>query len=277
MTGPEFHRLLADLRSALATLADGVEHLSPHQGRKLRADLHAIAEEVRQRVEHIDPIKQPEAFFDPADPKLFGTFAALALMGQTRLPLSSIRENRFYGSGVYALYYRGPFEMYAPISGTEHPIYVGTAAAAEPIARTPLEQGDRLWNRLNFHRKNITRASGTLDVSDFEFRALVVATGFELQAETALINLFQPAWNWETKILFGFGKHGDSAKKRSNDRSPWDVVHSGRAWAHAEELQDAKTPEQIRDELLRHWAENAPIRSLEEVLRQLLSRIKRRP
>jgi hypothetical protein len=41
-------------------------------------------------------------------------------------------------------------------------------------------------------------------------------------------------------------KHGDAAKTRSNKRSPWDVVHPGRAWALDSKLVDSLTPDQIR-------------------------------
>jgi hypothetical protein len=40
-------------------------------------------------------------------------------------------------------------------------------------------------------------------------------------------------------------KHGDAAKTRANKRSPWDVVHPGRAWASDERLMDSLTPAEI--------------------------------
>ena len=44
-------------------------------------------------------------------------------------------------------------------------------------------------------------------------------------------------------------KHGDSAKTRANKRSPWDVVHPGRAWALDERLVDSLTPDQIEQRI----------------------------
>lgn len=111
----------------------------------------------------------------------------------------------------------------------------------------------RLAARLNEHRKNIERAN-SLRIEDFQCRALVVQTGWETGAEDYLIRLFRPIWNNETKLVFGLGKHGDSAGTRRNKRSPWDTLHEGRAWAGVETLADAKSPKKIADELTAHFA-----------------------
>ncbi|MBM4094762.1 MAG: Eco29kI family restriction endonuclease [Planctomycetes bacterium] len=58
-----------------------------------------------------------------------GTLIANTLLAQPRRPLKDVP--RFYGSGVYALYYRGDFDAYRPIANTETPIYVGKADPAE--------------------------------------------------------------------------------------------------------------------------------------------------
>lgn len=159
----------------------------------------------------------------------------------------------FYGSGVYFIYYNGDYRLYEPLRGTETPIYVGQAAPANENARTPAEQGLRLAARLNEHRKNIERAD-SLRIGDFECRALVVQTGWGTGAEDYLIRLFRPIWNSETKLVFGLGKHGDSADTRRNKRSPWDTLHAGREWAGAVALTDAKSPEKIAEELTAHFA-----------------------
>jgi hypothetical protein len=64
-------------------------------------------------------------------------------------------------------------------------------------------------------------------------------------AEKHLIHTFWPIWNSETKACWGLSKHGDAAKTRANKRSPWDVVHPGRAWALDKSLADSLTPDQI--------------------------------
>lgn len=128
--------------------------------------------------------------FDPSNPRIIGCFTSLALIAQDRQPLSSI--GRFYGSGVYAIYYKGAFSPYGRISGSETPIYVGQAAPSNRGARTAKEQGERLAARLNEHRKNIEKADTTLNVADFVARFLVVQSGWESAAEQYLIQLFRP-------------------------------------------------------------------------------------
>lgn len=219
----------------------------------------------------LDPIRQPTSVFAPGNPKIVGRFIALALVAQPRHPLSEI--GRFYGSGVYAIYYTGGFPLYGPISGTDTPIYVGQAAPAINNARTPQEQGDRLSRRLNDHRRNIGLVTSTLDSDDFEFRSLVVQSGWEMAAEDYLIHLFRPIWNNETGILFGLGKHGDSADTRAGKRSPWDTVHPGRKWAAATR-EDARTLERIADDVGKHFASHPVFTSMDALLSSLIDELR---
>jgi hypothetical protein len=273
VTQEDFLSLAEEFRVVLARLPEHPEDLAGNRGKKVRAELEEIAEELRTRLTQLDPTRQPQSFFDPADPRLFGVFAALALVGQDRLPLASMAESKFYGSGIYAIYYNGDFKTYKPIAKTEHPIYVGKADPAIPNARTPRDQGDRLCGRLNEHRKNIERAE-SLRIADFECRYLVVATGWQAAAESALIGLFRPLWNKETGILLGFGKHGDSADTRRNTRSPWDVLHAGRAWAAADTIEDRKSPREIEAEVKAHLSEHAPVPDIEHIVRELTAQIR---
>ncbi len=80
----------------------------------------AIKDRLEQLERDVDPVRLPDAFFDPAEPRLIGHFVALALISQDRVRLDAIQP--FYGAGVYAIYYTGPEDIYAPISGTETPI-----------------------------------------------------------------------------------------------------------------------------------------------------------
>ncbi len=128
-----------------------------------------------------------------------------------------------------------------------------------------MEQGLRLAARLNEHRKNIERTN-SLRIEDFQCRALVVQTGWETGAEDYLIRLFRPIWNNETKLVFGLGKHGDSADTRRNKRSPWHTLHAGRTWAGAEALADAKSPEKIADELTAHFTRTKIYKTFNDVL-----------
>ncbi len=245
--------------------------LSVPKRRTLEGQIKEAIDDLTGLLTRLDPIAQPTAVFDPSNPKVVGRFVALALVAQERHPLAEIPK--FYGSGVYAIYYKGNFAAYGPISGTETPIYVGQAAPALSNARTPAEQGDKLSKRLNEHRKNIAKAATTIDLADFEFRSLVVQSGWETAAEDYLIHLFRPIWNSETNILYGLGKHGDSATTRANKRSPWDTLHPGRAWA-ADSAEDAKSHSQIDAELAEHFADYPAYIELEAVLSSFIDELR---
>ncbi len=255
-------RLTAEANQAL---------LSSHKRKKLEAQIKSAIDDLMALLATLDPIAQPTSVFDPSNPKVVGRFVALALVAQDRHPLSEIPK--FYGSGVYAIYYNGTFPAYQPISGTETPIYVGQAAPTVSNARTPLDQGARLCGRLTDHRKNIGKAAASLDLADFEFRSLVVQSGWETAAEDYLIHLFRPIWNSETNILYGLGKHGDSATTRANRRSPWDTLHPGRVWA-ADSIEDAKSVAQINTELAKHFVDVPAYADLESVLTSFIEELR---
>jgi hypothetical protein len=151
---------------------------------------------------------------------------------------------------------------------------VGQAAPAINNARTPMEQSDRLCRRLEDHRKNIGRAKTSLDIADFEFRSLVVQSGWETAAEDYLIHLFRPIWNSEINILYGLGKHGDAAETRANKRSPWDTIHPGRTWAADVRLSDAKIPERIAEEVSAHFTAHPTFKDLESVLTSFIDELR---
>ena len=264
---------IAELRANLDQLVEQTTAtaLSAPRRRALDKEIRGVIEELESFLNILDPIRQPTAVFDPGNPKIVGRFVSLALVAQQRHPLAVIP--RSYGSGVYAIYYNGSFPAYAPISGTETPIYVGQASPALDNARTPLEQGTKLFGRLSEHGKNIAKATTTLDLADFECRWLVVQSGGQTAAEDYLIHLFRPIWNNQTNILYGLGKHGDDAGTRANKRSPWDTMHPGRKWAEASK-EDAKTPATIERELTRHFAEHPVFPDLEHVLTSFLDELR---
>lgn len=177
--------------------------------------------------------------YNPTDPDTFAEAIGNKLIVQDERPLRALESVRFYGSGLYALYYNGDFDAYAPIRGTATPIYVGKADPPKG-AKTPKEQGDKIWNRVREHVNSIKEVeahcgkmglTGNLKLSDFAFRYLVTASGWQIAAEAHLISLFRPIWNKESGVVRGIGKHGDAAETRANERSRWDTLHPGREWA----------------------------------------------
>jgi hypothetical protein len=220
----------------------------------------------------LDPIRQPVALFDPSNPKIVGRFVSLALVAQSRFPLANV--DRFYGSGVYAIYYHGTFPLYESLSKSETPIYVGQVAPSVPNARTPIEQGEKLSGRLIEHHKNIAKATTNLSIDDFEYRALVVQSGWETAAEDYLIHLFRPIWNNQTKLVFGLGKHGDSSATRANKRPPLDTMHPGRDWAKDAAIADAKSIDRITSELITHFSKYPVFADIDALLHSFIEELK---
>lgn len=238
------------------------EEISTVRLRNARKQLSELAEELIGVVDELDPIKMPSSVFDPSNPETIGRVVALALLSQPRISMAEIP--RFYGSGIYAIYYKGSFDAYKSISSKEHPIYVGKADPALPNARSPKEQGEKVCKRLKEHLKSISKAEN-LSIEEFECRFLVVASGQQEAAERYLISLYRPIWNKETKICYGIGKHGDSATTRGNKRSPWDTMHSGRHWAGAT-TSDQVAESEIKNKLKLHFQDHPPFNTREEAM-----------
>ena len=244
------------LDSALAQVLAAVEaEATPTIVRRVRAGLARHAAAVEQARGVTDPIRTPLSSFDPSDPKTVGRMVSIALLAQPMVPLRSVRAA--YGAGVYAIYYAGDHPLYARISGTETPIYVGKADPANGDASTTREQGSKLTGRLIEHAGTIATAErygvdtglppglSPIRLEDFTCRRLVCATNAQLVAERHLIRTFWPVWNSDTKACWGMSKHGDAAKTRRNKRSPWDVVHPGRPWALSDDLVDNASADEV--------------------------------
>jgi hypothetical protein len=260
----KLEQLAEQLKELSETLAkEEASQLPAPRAKRVRKTISEAYDKLRKVIESLDPVKHPGFVFEPSNPNVAGRIVGIAMIAQPRKPLAAIEK--FYGSGVYALYYNGGFKAYKGISKKEHPIYVGKADPADPAAKTAIEQGERLAGRLSDHRKNIAKAETTLSIDDFEYRALVVQTGYQMAAEDYLIHLFKPIWNSETGICYGLGKHGDDPGTRANLRSPWDTLHPGRDWAHRDpKMKDARAAEEIVQDISEHLGEYPPLNSVDQ-------------
>ncbi|MBN9004885.1 MAG: Eco29kI family restriction endonuclease [Rhizobiales bacterium] len=269
-----------ELQKALAAVKESLgENPSPTIIRRVRAALAGHAEELEGVRAATDPIAMPRASFDPADPKAIGRMVSIALLAQKMVPLEEVKPA--YGAGVYAIYYNGDHPLYASISGTETPIYVGKADPAKDDASDSREQGDKLTGRLIEHAKTIRTAEGyanqlpeglyPIKLGDFTCRRLVCATNAQLVAEKHLIRTFWPVWNSETKACWGMSKHGDSTGTRKNKRSPWDVVHPGRQWALDDEIEDKFTPDEIAQKIEQVLQKYPPRKDHAALLEEMLA------
>ncbi|MGC1617112.1 MAG: Eco29kI family restriction endonuclease [Candidatus Acidiferrum sp.] len=270
----KLEQLAAQLKKLSESLAaEEPSKLPASRAKRVRQIITEAYDKLRKVMQDLDPIKHPGFVFDPSNPNVAGRIVGITMIAQDRKLLANVE--RFYGSGVYAIYYKGKFPAYKAITTREHPVYVGKADPADQAAKTAMEQGDRLSNRLNDHRKNIAKATTTLRLEDFEYRAIVVQTGWQTSAEDYLIHLFKPIWNSEVGICYGFGKHGDDPGTRANLRSPWDTLHPGRDWAHRDpKMKDAKPEKEIVKEISQHLAKYPPLGSIDEILRRFLAEMR---
>jgi hypothetical protein len=264
----QLETLLAELRTLAERIAAAEAGTDARATKRARLALDQVTKQLASVAANLDPVHRPASIFDPTDPNTAGRVVALTLVAQAKHPLSVIPE--FYGAGVYAIYYKGDFQPYALLSGTDHPIYVGKADPDNQAAKDAVSQGTKLSGRLNEHAKSIRKAMSTLNIDDFECRFLIVQTGFQKSAEDYLINFFKPIWNSETKICFGLGKHGDSSETRGNKRSPWDTMHPGREWADSSN-ENQKSPELILQQIAAHLAAHPPYTDIHAIFDQFIT------
>lgn len=142
---------------------------------------------------------------------------------------------RFIGPGVYAIYYLGDHELYAPIAAKNRiaaalPLYVGEAVPqGSRKGNVESFEGGTLRGRLRDHGRSI-RQTKNLDLGEFRCRFMVL-TGIEspliLPVETALVRRYQPLWN---VLIDGFGNHDPGAGRYDQRVSEWDTLHPGRRW-----------------------------------------------
>jgi hypothetical protein len=267
----EFDRKLAALAAAAKEVKRIVDEDLPNfteaQLVKRDSKLAEISQMVHEARYSIDPAKHDIIAISLGRPDALSRFFAFSFIERAKVGFETLADSKFYGSGVYALYYAGSdIQPYLPIAGTETPIYVGKAVPDDPSAETAFHQGLAIWKRLKDHRRSVV--SGGINPADFRCRHVVIQSGMESAVEDFMIRLFKPIWNKEIKVCFGIGKHGDDAKTRVNKRSPWDTMHPGRKWADATS-NDQASRDVIIQRIASHFAKNPPIGNKEAMYKLL--------
>ncbi|HVA84143.1 MAG TPA: Eco29kI family restriction endonuclease [Candidatus Binataceae bacterium] len=206
--------------------------------------------------------------FNPLDKRNLGINVADALIVEEVEPLGEVKP--FKGAGIYAMYYRGGFPAYRQLAARNRakfvePIYVGKAVPAGArkggfgLGEDP---GQVLFQRLREHAETIrqveasatkTRSEHQLKIADFFCRYLLVDDIWIPLGESMLIDRFHPIWN---KVVDGFGNHDPGKGRYRQQRSPWDTVHPGRAWASKCQPY-AKTVGQILEVVAVHFARHS--------------------
>ncbi|HEY4452971.1 MAG TPA: Eco29kI family restriction endonuclease [Pseudonocardiaceae bacterium] len=149
------------------------------------------------------------------------------------------------GSGIYALYYTGSHDLYAPVasSALSTPLYVGGVTTGR------LGSEHALSLALRRHCRSV-QETGDLDAADFHVRYLPVADIWTGGATQLMIGDHLPVWN---TVLAGFGNHAPGRARSGVRRSSWDEVHRGRPWA-AKLEPGARTAKELRRAVRKHFA-----------------------
>lgn len=142
----------------------------------------------------------------------------------------------FVGTGVYALYYLGGFDLYARIASLNRetqsqPIYVGKALPPGwRTARSQETDAPVLYRRLQEHSRSIQQAAN-LEIDGFRCRFMIlggIESDLVVPVEAELIRRYSPLWN---SVIDGFGNHNPGSGRYNQAKSEWDVLHPGRPWA----------------------------------------------
>lgn len=169
----------------------------------------------------------PEGRFDPLRLDILSQNLREALNDRPRTEFPP--SERFAGAGLYALYYKGPLELYGALIEKDIPIYVGKAEAGNSsYGDPPDQQRPKLFERIGKHARSIrevTDEGGNLSVDDFEVRYLLLDDVWIVLGERALLRSHAPVlWN---AVMPGFGANPPGTG-RINARSVWDSIHPGR-------------------------------------------------
>ncbi len=120
MTEPDkLEQLVIQIKKISESLAaEGPSPLPVSRIKRVRRTITEAYDTLRKVMEGLDPIKHPGFVFDPSNPNVAGRIVGITMIAQDRKPLVNLE--RFYGSGVYVLYYKGDFPAYAGIAARDN-------------------------------------------------------------------------------------------------------------------------------------------------------------
>ncbi len=210
--------------------------------------------------------------YNPLDKINLAKSIEIELLTSVAEPLSAVGVTA--GAGVYVIYYTGAFPAYAPVTEANRdgeftgPIYIGKAipkgGRKGGISKETAVTGRSLGDRLKQHASSVAEAEN-LDLADFHVRHLVVDDIWIPLGENMLIETFKPVWN---RAIDGFGNKDPGRRRATQFRSPWDVLHPGRAFT-LKLAQSPVTPEFLLRRIEDYFA-NRPLAKLPKAVEKQL-------
>lgn len=207
--------------------------------------------------------------YNPLDKINLARSIEFELLGRPPVPFSELTDVK--GAGVYVIYYVGSFPAYVPVTDGnkngefKQPIYVGKAipkGGRKGGVTADASKGKALAERLAQHASSIDQATN-IDLSDFLVRYLVVDDIWIPLGENMLIDTFKPVWN---RALDGFGNKDPGKRRATQFRSPWDVLHPGRAFT-IKLAESPMTPEFLTTRVEDYFA-GRPLAKLPKVIEE---------
>lgn len=172
-----------------------------------------------------------EGPYNPLDKLNIARSIETELLKRNPIPLADFAG--IQGAGVYAIYYTGAHSAYALVIAKNldgvfgQPIYIGKAipkGGRKGGLNADASKSRALADRIGQHASSIDQAFN-LELSDFWIRHLVVDDIWIPLGENMLIETFKPAWN---RAIDGFGNKDPGNRRKTQYKSPWDVLHPGR-------------------------------------------------
>ncbi len=204
--------------------------------------------------------------YNPLDKWNLGKSIEGELLAGPATPLGDV--DHISGAGMYVIYYTGGYSPYAPLARANAadltlPIYVGKAipkGGRKGGLTKDASTGSALADRLRQHAASVKECHN-LDLADFRVRHLVVDDVWIPLGENMLIETFKPLWN---RAVDGFGNKDPGRRRATQFKSPWDVVHPGRAFA--EKLGDSTLTAELVLERVEDFFAGRPLRKLPKLI-----------
>lgn len=205
--------------------------------------------------------------YNPLDKLNIARSIELELLTREPSPLSAFAG--IPGAGVYAVYYTGLHPAYGPISAENtdekfnQPIYIGKAipkGGRKGGLTADASKGRAMADRLGQHASSIDQAVD-LELADFWARHLVVDDIWIPLGENMLIETFKPVWN---RAIDGFGNKDPGSRRKTQYKSPWDVLHPGRKVM--EKLADSGLTQEFLLQRLNDYFEGRPLAKLPKAI-----------